>query len=76
MYDIVIVGAGPIGLMLSACLSRLGSYKIKHIDNRAEPTPIGRADGIQARTLDVLQSIGLKRPIWALDPGLIYDVAF
>lgn len=75
-YDIVIVGAGPVGLMLSACLSRLGSYKIKHIDNRAEPTSIGRADGIQARTLDVLQSMELKRPIWAFNPGLIYEVAF
>ncbi|CAG7921089.1 unnamed protein product [Penicillium olsonii] len=75
-YDVVIVGAGPVGLMLSACLARLGPYKIKHIDNRAEPTSIGRADGIQARTLDVLNTMGLKRPIWAYNPGLIYEVAF
>ncbi|KAI2793655.1 hypothetical protein POX_a00238 [Penicillium oxalicum] len=75
-YDVVIVGAGPVGLMFSACLARLGSYKIKHVDNRAEPTAIGRADGIQARTLDVLNSMGLKRPIWAYKPGLIYEVAF
>ncbi|CAG8933723.1 unnamed protein product [Penicillium salamii] len=75
-YDVVIVGAGPVGLMLSACLARLGPYRIKHIDNRPEPTSIGRADGIQARTLDVLNSMGLKRPIWAYNPGLIYEVAF
>ncbi|PLB37431.1 FAD/NAD(P)-binding domain-containing protein [Aspergillus candidus] len=75
-YDVVVVGAGPVGLMFSACLARLGPYKIKHIDNRAEPTPIGRADGIQARTLDVLDSMGLKGPIWAFNPGLIYEVAF
>ncbi|KAJ5495025.1 hypothetical protein N7539_000141 [Penicillium diatomitis] len=75
-YDVVVVGAGPVGLMFSACLARLGSYKIKHIDNRTEPTSIGRADGIQARTLDVLSSMGLKRPIWAYNPGLIYEVAF
>ncbi|KOS37938.1 hypothetical protein ACN38_g11252 [Penicillium nordicum] len=75
-YDVVIVGAGPVGLMLSLCLTRLGPYKIKHIDNRAEPTTIGRADGIQARTLDVLNTMGLKRPIWAYNPGLIYEVAF
>ncbi|PLN83409.1 FAD/NAD(P)-binding domain-containing protein [Aspergillus taichungensis] len=75
-YDVVIVGAGPVGLMFSACLARLGSYKIKHIDNRAEPTAIGRADGIQARTLDVLENMGLKRPIWAFRPGLIFEVAF
>ncbi|PLB54889.1 phenol 2-monooxygenase [Aspergillus steynii IBT 23096] len=75
-YDAVVVGAGPVGLMFSACLARLGGYKIKHIDNRAEPTSIGRADGIQARTLDVLNTMGLKRPLWAYNPGLIYEVAF
>ncbi|KGO51295.1 Monooxygenase, FAD-binding [Penicillium expansum] len=75
-YDIVIVGAGPVGLMFAACLSRLGPYKIKHIDNRAEPTATGRASGIQARTLDVLQNMGLKRSIMAYDPGRVYEVAF
>ena len=75
-YDVVIVGAGPVGLMFSACLARLGPYKIKHVDNRAEPTTVGRADGIQARTLDVLNSMGLKRPIWAYNPGLIYEAVF
>ena len=33
-YDIVIIGAGPVGLLLSVCLARWG-YKIKHIDNRS-----------------------------------------
>lgn len=75
-YDVVVVGAGPVGLMFSACLARLGPYRIKHVDNRAEPTSIGRADGIQARTLDVLKSMGLKRPIWAYNPGLIYETVF
>lgn len=74
--DVVVVGAGPVGLMFSACLARLGRYKIKHVDNRAKPTAIGRADGIQARTLDVLKSMGLKRPIWAYNPGLIYEAVF
>lgn len=75
-YDMVIVGAGPVGLMLAACLLRLGPYKIKHIDNRTEATQIGRADGIQARTIDVLHNMGLKRPIMAYNPGRIYEVAF
>lgn len=75
-YDIVVVGAGPVGLMLSACLLRLGPYKIKHIDQRPGPTEIGRADGIQARTLDVLQNLGLKRAIMSCNPGRIYEVAF
>ncbi|KAH8731151.1 FAD binding domain-containing protein [Phaeosphaeriaceae sp. PMI808] len=74
-YDIVIVGAGPVGLCLSTCLTRWG-YKIKHIDNRPEPTPTGRADGIQPRSLDLLRNMGLKRKIMEHDPARVYEVAF
>ncbi|KAI0137167.1 FAD binding domain-containing protein [Xylariales sp. AK1849] len=74
-YDIVIVGAGPVGLMLSTCLARWG-YKIKHIDNRAEPTPTGRADGIQPRSLDLLRNMGLKPAIMAHKPARVFEVAF
>ncbi|KAI5849917.1 FAD binding domain-containing protein [Durotheca rogersii] len=74
-YDIVIIGAGPVGLMLSTCLARWG-YKIKHIDNRAEPTPTGRADGIQPRSLDLLRNMGLKSAIMAHKPARVYEVAF
>ncbi|KAL5596402.1 hypothetical protein BROUX41_006697 [Berkeleyomyces rouxiae] len=75
LYDIVIVGAGPVGLMLSTCLSRWG-YRIKHIDNRAEPTATGRADGIQPRSLDLLRNMGLKSAIMAHKPARVYEVAF
>lgn len=71
----MIVGAGPAGLMLSTCLARWG-YKVKHIDNRAEPTPTGRADGIQPRSLDLLRNMGLKPAIMANKPARVYEVAF
>lgn len=71
----VIIGAGPVGLTLSTCLARWG-YKIKHIDNRPEPTPTGRADGIQPRSLDLLRNMGLKRKIMAHEPAKVYEVAF
>lgn len=74
-YDIVIVGAGPVGLLLSTCLARWG-YKIKHIDMRPIPTVTGRADGIQPRSLDLLRNMGLKRDIMAHDPAKVYEVAF
>jgi 2-polyprenyl-6-methoxyphenol hydroxylase-like FAD-dependent oxidoreductase len=74
-YDIVIIGAGPAGLMLSTQLARWG-YKIKHIDNRAHPTATGRADGIQPRSLDLLRNMGLKRAIMAHEPAKVYEVSF
>ncbi|KAI5457244.1 FAD binding domain-containing protein [Mariannaea sp. PMI_226] len=74
-YDIVIVGAGPVGLMLSTILARWG-YKIKHVDNRPEPTSTGRADGIQPRSLDLLRNMGLKSAIMAHKPARVYEVAF
>lgn len=74
-YDIVIIGAGPVGLLLSVCLARWG-YKIKHIDNRSEPTVTGRADGIQPRSLDILRNMNLKRQIMAHEPAKVYEVAF
>jgi len=74
-FDIVIVGAGPVGLTLSTLLSRWG-YKILHIDNRPEPTPTGRADGIQPRTLELLKNMRLKNDIMRHKPALVYEVAF
>lgn len=74
-YDIVIIGAGPVGLLLSVCLARWG-YKIKHIDNRPTPTVTGRADGIQPRSLDLLRNMNLKRQIMAHEPAKVYEVAF
>jgi 2-polyprenyl-6-methoxyphenol hydroxylase-like FAD-dependent oxidoreductase len=73
--DIVIVGAGPVGLVLAVCLARWG-YTVKIIDNRPEPTPTGRADGIQPRSLEFLQNMGLKRDIMAYTPARVYEVAF
>ena len=74
-YDIVIIGAGPVGLLLSTCLARWG-YRIKHIDMRPEPTVTGRADGIQPRSLDLLRNMGLKRQIMANSPAKVFEVAF
>ncbi|KAJ7467058.1 phenol 2-monooxygenase [Mycena latifolia] len=57
IYDVVIVGGGPAGLMASLCLTTYG-FNILHIDERAHPTTAGRADGIQPRTIEVLRNIG------------------
>ena len=73
--DIVIVGAGPVGLVLAVCLARWG-YSVKIIDNRAEPTVTGRADGIQPRSLEFLKNMGVKGDLFAYKPARVYEVAF
>lgn len=75
LYDIVVIGAGPAGLLLSTSLARWG-YRVKNIDNRERPTPTGRADGIQPRSLDLLRNMGLKSAIMAHKPARVYEVAF
>lgn len=54
-YDVVVVGAGPAGLMLCTALARFGGHSVLCIDFRDEPTTAGRADGIQPRTIEVLK---------------------
>jgi 2-polyprenyl-6-methoxyphenol hydroxylase-like FAD-dependent oxidoreductase len=74
-YDIVIVGAGPVGLFLSTCLARWG-HSILHIDDRPQPTDRGRADGIQPRTIELLQNMRLKKDLMKHTPARVYEVAF
>jgi 2-polyprenyl-6-methoxyphenol hydroxylase-like FAD-dependent oxidoreductase len=56
--DVLIVGAGPAGLMAANALSSFG-VSVRVIDQRPESVIAGQADGIQPRTIEVLQSYGL-----------------
>ncbi|KAH7239526.1 FAD binding domain-containing protein [Fusarium tricinctum] len=55
-YDVCVVGAGPSGLMLSVILAKLG-LSIKVADARPYQTTVGRADGIQPKTIETLQML-------------------
>ncbi|KAI1271918.1 FAD binding domain-containing protein [Xylaria sp. FL0933] len=71
-YDVGIVGAGPAGLTLAVILARLG-ISTAVFDERSEPTAVGRADGIQPKTIETLQMLGLGDEL--LRKGVrIYDI--
>lgn len=56
--DILIVGAGPVGL-LAAYLARLCGLSVHIADKSSEPLRVGRADALNARTLQLLAAAGL-----------------
>ncbi|WP_407973278.1 FAD-binding protein (plasmid) [Burkholderia pyrrocinia] len=56
--DVVIVGAGPVGL-LCAYLGRLSNLRLVVVDESATPLQVGRADALNARTLQLLEIVDL-----------------
>ncbi|KAI0664328.1 FAD binding domain-containing protein [Cubamyces menziesii] len=58
--DVLIIGAGPAGLMCANALAH-AKIPVRIIDKRPGDIPAGQADGIHARTLEILQSYGLAR---------------
>ncbi|WP_026533376.1 FAD-dependent monooxygenase [Arthrobacter sp. H41] len=56
--DVLVVGAGPTGLMLANWLRKLGVDAVL-IDGKAGPTRESRAIGVQSRTLEIFDQLGL-----------------
>lgn len=60
--DVLIVGAGPTGLALACQLIRYGVDFVM-IDTKESTTPYSKAIGVQARTLEIYEQIGLAEPL-------------
>src|SRR5438552_3220281 len=56
--DVLVVGAGPTGLMLANQLVRRG-VRVRIIDRHAGPSLQTRALGVQARTLGICSHLGI-----------------
>ena len=56
--DVLIIGAGPTGLVLTLWLTKLG-VKARIIDKAAEPGTTSRALAVQARTLELYRQLNL-----------------
>ena len=63
--DVLIVGAGPTGLSLACQLIRYGIDFVV-LDMKETTTPFSRAIGVQARTLEIYEQIGIARNLIAL----------
>lgn len=58
--DVLIIGAGPVGLTTAAFLNHYG-IDVKIIDKNSQATTTSNAVGMQARTLELFQLLGLDQ---------------
>lgn len=65
--DVLVVGAGPVGLTMAAELARHG-VRCRIIDRLAAPSPYCRAIGMTPRTLEVWDDLGIAGEM--IDAGL------
>src|ERR1700754_1541617 len=65
--DVLIVGAGPTGLVLALWLTCLG-VRVRIVDKTAEPGTTSRALAVQARTLELYHQVGLDEAV--IDGGV------
>ncbi|RKR74946.1 FAD-dependent monooxygenase [Frondihabitans australicus] len=58
MHDVIIVGAGPTGMMLASEL-RLHGIEVLVVERQAEPSLLVRSLGLHARSIEILDQRGL-----------------
>ncbi|PWN50048.1 tetracycline 6-hydroxylase protein [Violaceomyces palustris] len=63
VYDVVIVGTGPTGLILSAQLSRFPQLRVKVLETKPAKLEIGQADGVQCRSLEIFEAFGFSQEV-------------
>jgi 2-polyprenyl-6-methoxyphenol hydroxylase-like FAD-dependent oxidoreductase len=56
--DVLVVGAGPTGLVLAVWLTKLGA-RVRIVDKTGEPGATSRALAVQARTLELYRQLDL-----------------
>jgi 2-polyprenyl-6-methoxyphenol hydroxylase-like FAD-dependent oxidoreductase len=56
--EVIVVGAGPVGLLLAGEL-RLGGVRVTVLERLTEPTTESRASALHARTMEFFDQRGL-----------------
>ncbi|MTD54977.1 FAD-dependent oxidoreductase [Amycolatopsis pithecellobii] len=72
VFDVLVVGAGPVGLATALQLGRAGA-KVRVLERRAGPSDQPRAHVVNGRTMELFRSWGLAEAVRA--DGLPPDLA-
>lgn len=64
VWDVAVVGAGPVGLMTANLSARLGLETLV-LEKETNPSTVSRAIGVMPPSLEIFDSIGLSAPIVA-----------
>lgn len=62
--SVLVVGAGPTGLVLAIELARRG-VGVRIVEKASSPSPASRAKGLQPRTLEIFHAIGIEEALLA-----------
>ena len=63
--DVLIVGTGPAGLLLAAQLSEFPDIVTRVMEKAAGPLEVGRADGVNCKTVETFEAFGLAERMTA-----------
>lgn len=61
--DVLVIGAGPAGMITAAQLAQFLNVETRLIDSRPERLAIANADGIQARSVETFQAFGFANAV-------------
>lgn len=70
--DVLIVGSGPAGMLLSAQMAQFPGVTTRIIERRDGRLPLGQADGIQPRSVETFQAFGFAERITAEAYNIAY----
>jgi len=67
--EVLIIGAGPVGLSAALALGRAGITCLV-LERRTELSRYPKANGVHARTMEIFREWGVAKPIKALTAGM------
>ena len=75
MCDVLVMGAGPAGLFAASELARRG-VPVRIVERELEPHRQVRASSIQARTIEILEAIGIHEAVLERGERMVATVGY